>query len=529
MTIGKPPALDSALVAGLLRAAAYPHPVSEPIRLAETHISWVLLTGEFAYKLKKPLRLSFLDYSTLERRQALCEEEVRLNCRHAPELYLGVSTINGSVATPRVDGTGAVLEYAVRMRQFAARDELVALLDRDAVTALDLAALGESVAHLHLGAAPAPPDAAFGWPDAVQRITFDNFAELRRLPEAVTWHDVLQCLEERLSSQHAARSSLMRERREQDWVRECHGDLHCGNVVRWQGRLTPFDGIEFDPGLRFIDVVNDVAFLAMDLAERGRDDLRLAALQAWLETIGDFAGLPLLQYYETYRALVRAKVAALRALQFAADAPSRVAAIAECSRYLAWASGRVQDRAPVLVITCGLSGSGKTWLARRLREPLRALHVRSDIERKRLAGLAPGADSKSPPDAGIYTRDYTVRTYDRLHDHAGAALRGGESIIVDAAFLRRDERLRFLALAESLHARSALVHCHAPTETLRQRVAARSEARSDASEAGLDVLQRQPSWWEDFSDTEQAHLIELDTTQTLPLATLVEQILSQPA
>jgi predicted kinase len=300
-------------------------------------------------------------------------------------------------------------------------------------------------------------------------------------------------------------------------------------VVRWQGRLTPFDGIEFDPGLRFIDVVNDIAFLTMDLAERGHDELRLAALQAWLETLGDFTGLPLLQYYETYRALVRAKVAALRALQVASDAPARVEAIAECSRYLAWAAGRIRERVPVLVITCGLSGSGKTWLARQLREPLRALHVRSDVERKRLAGLAPGANSRSPPDAGIYTRDYTTRTYDRLHECVTAALLGGESIVVDAAFLRRDERLRFLALAESVHARAVLVHCHAPPEALRQRVAARSAARSDASEAGLDVLQRQPSWWEDFDDRERAQLIEVDTTRAAPLATVLERLSSQPA
>ena len=529
MTDGTFPTLGSDLIAALLRAEAYPHPVTEPIRLVETHISWVLLTGEYAYKLKKPLRLSFLDYSTLERRHALCEEEVRLNRRHAPDLYLGVSTIGGSVSTPRVDGGGPALEYAVRMRQFAAHDELIALLDSGAVTARDLEALGESLARLHQGAAPASSDAAYGSPDAVQRITFDNFAELRRLPEALRWHDALQHLEQRLSSLHAARSSLMRERREQRRVRECHGDLHCGNVVRWQGRLTPFDGIEFDPGLRFIDVVNDIAFLAMDLAERGRDDLRIATLQAWLETLGDFAGLPLLQYYEAYRALVRAKVAALRALQVAVDAPSRVTAIAECSRYLAWAARRIRERAPVLVITCGLSGSGKTWLARQLREPLRALHVRSDVERKRLAGLAPEADSRSPPDAGIYTRDYTTRTYDRLHECAAAALLGGESIIVDAAFLRRDERLRFLALAESVHARAALVHCHAPPDTLRERVAARSATRSDASEAGLDVLRRQPSWWEAFSDGERARLIELDTTQASPLATVLARLRSLPA
>jgi aminoglycoside phosphotransferase family enzyme/predicted kinase len=529
MTSGAFPAPASDLVPALLRAEAYPHPVTEPIRLVETHISWVLLTGELAYKLKKPIRLSFLDYSTLERRHELCEEEVRLNRRHAPDLYLGVSTIGGSVSAPRVDGGEPALEYAVRMRQFAAQDELVALLDSGAVTARDLEALGASVARLHLGAAPAAPGTTYGSPEVVQRVTFDNFAELRRLPEAAAWRDALQSLEERLSSLHAARSALLRERREEGWVRECHGDLHCGNVVRWQERLTPFDGIEFDPGLRFIDVVNDIAFLVMDLAERGRDDLRLAALQAWLETLGDFAGLPLLQYYETYRALVRAKVAALRALQVAVDAPSRAKAIAECSRYLAWADGRIRERAPVLVITCGLSGSGKTWLARQLREPLRALHVRSDVERKRLAGLAPEADSRSPPDAGIYTRDYTTRTYDRLHECAAAALLGGESIIVDAAFLRRDERLRFLALAESIHARAALVHCHAPPDTLRERVIARSATRSDASEAGLDVLQRQPSWWEDFDDCERTRLIEVDTTEASPAATVLERLRSLPA
>ena len=526
MKADAPPAPGSSLVAGLLRAEAYPHPVTEPIRLAETHISWVLLTGDFAYKLKKPLRLSFLDYSTLERRHALCDEEVRLNRRHAPDLYLGVSSIGGSVAAPRVDGGGPALEYAVRMRQFAARDELVALLDADVVTAGDLEALGASVARLHSAATPASPAAAFGQPDDVQRITLDNFVELRRLPEAAEWQEALRSLEQRLSTLHAARSALMRERRERGWVRECHGDLHCGNVVRWQGRLVPFDGIEFDPGLRFIDVVNDIAFLSMDLAERGRADLRLAALQAWLETLGDFAGLPLLPYYETYRALVRAKVAALRALQSASDAPAQAAAITECLRYLAWAASRVRPRTPVLVITCGLSGSGKTWLARQLREPLHALHVRSDVERKRLAGLAPGADSRSPPDAGIYTRDYTTRTYDRLHECAAAALLGGESIIVDAAFLRRDERLRFLSLAESLHARATIVHCFAPRETLRDRVAARSAARNDASEAGLDVLQRQPSWWEDFDARERAHLVEVDTSQGAPLAAVVGRLRS---
>ncbi len=500
------------LIAGLLRAAAYPHPVTEPVGLVETHISWVLLTGAYAYKLKKPLRLSFLDYSTLDRRRSLCEEEVRLNRRHAPDLYLGVSAIGGHADAPRVDDTGRPLEYAVRMRQFEAGDELGALLEADAVTTSELATLGADIAGLHDRAAPAPPDTRFGHPETVNRVTLDNFAELRRLPECVAEPAELERLEERVTAAFERRRSLVHDRRDAGRVRECHGDLHCGNVVRWGGRLTPFDGIEFDPALRFIDVVNDIAFLTMDLAERGRPDLRNAALQAWCESTGDFAGLPLLSYYECYRALVRAKVAALGALQAPAPSAARDAAVATCRRYLDWAACRLVPRRPFLLITCGLSGSGKTWLARAIAPPLAALHVRSDVERKRLAGLAPHQDSRSEPDGGIYTLEFNTRTYERLEHCAAAALAAGESIIVDAAFLRRGERLRFLDLAATANVPSFILHCHAPVAVLRQRVADRQAARSDASEAGVDVLARQPSYWEDFDQRELAHLIEADTS-----------------
>jgi aminoglycoside phosphotransferase family enzyme/predicted kinase len=512
------------LLAGLLRPDAYPHAVQEPIRLAETHISWVLLTGEFAYKIKKPLRLSFLDYSTLERRRALCEEEVRLNRRHAPGLYLGVSAIGGSAATPRVDGAGPVVEYAVRMRQFEARDELAALLTSGSVTEEDMTSLGADIAGFHAATDPAPADGTFGDPDRVHRVTLDNFAELRRLPEAAPWQDRLRALEARLTLLLGRDRSLMIERRAQGRVRECHGDLHCGNVVRWRERLTPFDGIEFEPALRYIDVVNDIAFLTMDLAERGHAGLRRAVLQAWREAQGDCEGLPLLPYYETYRALVRAKVAALRALQEAPGTPTRADDVATCARYLEWAVGRVRERRPALLLTCGLSGSGKTWLARQLGPRLGALHLRSDVERKRLAGFAPHDDSRSPPDAGIYTPEFNDRTYARLHDCAAAVLAAGEHVIVDAAFLRSDERRRFLTLAAENDTPAAIVHCRAPEAVLRERVATRSAARSDASEAGLDVLARQPGYWEPFDAHEQPQVIEVDTSRPAAVADALERL-----
>jgi aminoglycoside phosphotransferase family enzyme/predicted kinase len=507
-----------ALIAALQRPGAYPHAVGEPIRVAETHISWVVLTGEFAYKVKKPVKLSFLDYSTLERRHRLCEEELRLNRRLAPDLYLGVSAIGGSPGTPRVDGTGPALEYAVRMRQFSPADELSALLAARTVTPDDIAALGAGIARFHAAAAPAPAGSDYGRAETAHRVTMDNFAELRALPEAAGWASRLSALESRISALHGELRPLMTERRQRGRVRECHGDLHCGNVVRWAGALTPFDGIEFEPALRFIDVINDIAFLTMDLAERGHLDLRRAVLQAWADTSGDWTGLSLLPYYEAYRALVRAKVAALRALQLETGSPARAAAVTDCRRYLDWAAARVAGRRPMLLITCGLSGSGKTWLARRLAAHLGALHLRSDVERKRLAGLAAHEDSRSPPDAGIYTLAFNEHTYGRLRECAAAALAAGELVIVDAAFLRSHERQSFLALARERSVPFAILHCHAPEAVLRDRVSARAASGSDASEAGLDVLARQPSYWEAFGGDEQRHVVDVDTSDTSAVA-----------
>ena len=499
------------LVTGLLRPEAYPHAVAAPIRLAETHISWVLLTGPYAYKIKKPLKLSFLDYSTVELRREHCEAEVRLNRRYAPEIYLGVSGIAATPAGLRVDTGERPIEHAVRMTQFDPQEELHLLLAADRVRRDELAALGESLARFHAGATRADPAGACGVPDEVHRVTLDNFADLRRPREAERWQGALQRLETWVNDEYARRSDLKAGRRSLGCVRECHGDLHCRNVVRWRGRLTPFDGIEFDPALRFVDVVSDVAFLTMDLAAHGRSDLRHAALQSWAESLGDYAGLPLLPYFEAYRALVRAKVAALRALQPACDDAVRTSALASVATYLDAAVARTHRPTPRLALTCGYSGSGKSWLARALAVRIEALHLRSDVERKRLAGLEPLADSRSQPGSGIYTVEFNDRTYARLADGARDALEAGMSVIVDAAFLRRGERARLLEVARAAGAPASILHCTAPFPLMRQRVERRALEGGDPSEAGLAVLERQPGDWEGFGPSEQAQVLQVET------------------
>ncbi len=491
------------------------HPVRGPVTCIETHVSWVFLTGPFAYKVKKPVRLSFIDYSTAERRAALCREELRLNRRHAPGLYVDVVPIAGTPSAPRVGDTlSPPFEHALQMVQFDPQDELSRLLQSDSIAASELQAFGERIARMHATAAIATSEEAFGAPDPVHRVTLDNLDEIARI---LPGRDEAQCVA-RLRGQaqrlFEAGRSLIEQRRQQGRVREGHGDLHCGNVVRWQGTLAAFDGLEFDPALRFIDVASDLAFLTMDLAAHGRTDLRREALQAWLEASGDFAAVALLPYFELYRALVRAKVAALRSQQARSGTAGATGAATLAHQYLDWAVTQIERPRPRLFVMVGLSGSGKTWFARRLAERGGALIVRSDIERKRLAGLQSLDSSASAPDAGIYSLEFNARTYDQLRDCVAHCLRGNESIIVDAANLRRGERELFLAAGRERAAEVVIVHCAAPRDVLERRIADRAAAGADASEATVALLDRQPSYWEPFGNDEQRHLIAVDTTST---------------
>ena len=506
------PAAKAAFAAAMQVPAAYSalHPVPGPVICIETHVSWVFLTGSFAYKVKKPLRLSFIDYSTAERRTALCREELRLNRRHAPGLYVDVVPIAGTPAAPRVGATDAPpFEHALRMVQFDPRLELTQLLQTGTVAAGELQEFGTRIAHMHATAMIAASDESFGTPDHAHRITLDNFAEITRLLPGRDEAQQLAQLRGQAQRLFETDRPLMEQRRQDGRIREGHGDLHCGNVVRWQGTLVAFDGLEFDPGLRFIDVANDLAFLTMDLAVHGRTDLRRETLQAWLEASGDFEAVALLPYFELYRALVRAKVAALRGQQARGEAAG---AATLAHQYLDWAVSQIERPRPRLVVMVGLSGSGKTWLARRIAACCDALIVRSDVERKRLAGLQPLATSASAPDAGIYSREFNARTYERLRECVSHCLRGRESVVVDAANLRRDERELFIAAGREHTADIAIVQCVAPLEVLKRRVAGRAATGADASEATVSLLDRQPAYWEPFSGDEQSHVVVVDTT-----------------
>src|SRR5262245_15020773 len=283
-----PAAAGSAVIEGLLRAAAYPHVVG-PLRLIETHISWVILTGRYAYKLKKPVRLEFLDFSTLALRKHFCEEELRLNRRLAPELYEDVVAIGGSEREPR-SGQAPVFESALRMREFPADAQLDRRLDAGALSCAEMYALGARIACFHLEAEPAGAGSAYGDAAEVERAAMANFEVLLELARDDTAQDALRRLARWTEARNAALRETFARRKSEGWIREGHGDLHLANLVSLDSGITAFDCLEFDPRLRWIDVMCDVAFLVMDLEVRGRPDLAYAFLDAYLETTGDYAG-----------------------------------------------------------------------------------------------------------------------------------------------------------------------------------------------------------------------------------------------
>jgi hypothetical protein len=502
-----------ALVRGLLRPQAYPEAVDRVERI-DTHISTVLLAGPHVYKLKKPLCLGFLDFSTLAKRRQACEDEIRLNRRTAPGIYLDVVRITGSIEAPCIESDptqghgGDVLEYAVRMRRFDPNLTLDRLALRGELTAPVVDDLAIAVARLHEQAPRAGPD--LGSPAKIEHWTQENFLAMRDHVNSAADRARLDALEAWTQAEARSRAALMRERVAAGRVRECHGDLHLGNIVMLDGVPVIFDAVEFNIELRCIDVINDVAFTFMDLHDHGLPRQGWRFVNSYLERTGDYEALPLLRFYAIYRALVRAKVALIRLRQPQLSHHVRLREHTTFEHYLALAERLCQPGDAIVIAMSGLSGSGKSTVARCLAETLGGVRVRSDVERKRLFGLAPNVTSQGD----IYTAEATVRTYARLTDCARTIASAGLPVVLDAASLRRDERQAFRAVADRLGIASALVVCEAPLDVLRARVASRATRGDDASEAGLAVLERQIAWREPLDQDEQRHAHVIDTAGT---------------
>ena len=497
------------LIEALCQPSRYPHVVTR-VELLQTHISCILLAGDYAYKIKKPVNLGFLDFSALAARRFYCAEELRLNRRTAPGLYLDVVPITGSASAPVLGGGGRAIEYALKMRRFEQDALLDRMARRGALAPRHIDALALGLARFHAGIERAGPEREFGSSGRILAPALQNFEQMLELASAKTDVALLARLRDWTAREHAALAAVFDARKRDGWVRECHGDLHLGNIALLDGVPTPFDGIEFSADLRWTDVMNEVAFLMMDLFDHRLPRLAFRFLNAYLERTGDYAGLRVLRFYLVYRALVRAKVSCMRARQPGMVARERSEIEQEYRRHLHLAERLAAPRHAAMLIMHGLSGSGKTTIAQGLAEALGAVRLRSDVERKRLAGLAAEARSGSELDAGLYAPGASEHTYALLRALAREVLAAHYAVIVDAAFLKRSWRRHFAELARDAGATFAIATCAAPAATLRARVALREHSARDASEAGLAVLERQLATAEPLDADESAHTLAID-------------------
>ena len=525
------------LIDALQNPTLFDHPVTQ-FEVIETHISWVLLTGPFAYKIKKPVNFGFLDFSTLAQRKHFCEEEIRLNrrleraCRAelrlnrrlAPQLYLEVVTITGSAQTPQLNGEGPAVEYAVKMRQFPQQAQLDRRLAQEGLAPAHIDQLAQTVARFHAEIARVPDDSPFGDLEHVTAPVLENFTQIRH---CLQQDEVDRCIDRIHTWTQAQLTSLrtvIQQRKQDGFIRECHGDMHLRNMALIEDDIVIFDCIEFNKNFYLIDVMSEIAFVVMDLEDRQQAVLARRFLNLYLQITGDYLGLRVLGFYKVYRAMVRAKVDALRTSQEPAGSPEYQQTFQDLLQYLHLAERYTQPALPVLLINHGLSGAGKSVATRRLLERFDVIVLRSDVERKRLFNLDTHKHATAHVGEGIYSTQAGEQTYAHLVMLAKSLLQSGYAVIIDAANLKIAQRDLFIRLATSIHCPYAILHYQASVATLRQRVSHRMQREQDASDATLQVLEQQLTSVEPLSHDELTHSISIDTEQELDLAKLVDEI-----
>jgi aminoglycoside phosphotransferase family enzyme/predicted kinase len=483
-----------ALPGFLGRGEAYGQP-GKPVELVTTHAAWIFLVDERAFKMKRPVRYSFLDFSTVERRHAALEAELALNRRTAPMLYRRLVPVTRSDAGElSLGGAGEPVEWLLEMRRFDQGALLDRLAERGALDASTIERLAEAIAALH-DAAEVRTDR--GGHAAMREVIDGNAGDLGGLADGVFERVAIEDLNRHTRAELERRRELLEQRRAGGMVRHCHGDLHLSNIVEWEQRPVLFDCLEFDENLAIIDTFYDLAFLLMDLCHRQLRPLAQRLLSSYLDLSWDDAGVALLPLFLSCRAAIRAKVEGLTA-DLEQDPAERKDLIGAARAYLDLAAGFLRPEAPRLIAIGGVSGTGKTTLARRLAPAIGAapgaVLLRSDVTRKRLCGVAPTV--RLGPEA--YDERVSRRVYETLVGRATTLLAAGHAVIVDAVMLDPADRARVEQVARDQGVRFDGLWLCAPAGTLAARVATRREDASDATtevvEAQLEVDPGAVSW-----------------------------------
>lgn len=495
-----------ALIRQMMEPGFYPHSVTEPIELIQTHISYVLLTGNYAYKVKKPVNFDFLNFSTLSARQHFCQEELRLNQGNAPEIYLEVLPITKTSNQFALNGVGETVEYALKMKQFSQAELLLNLLEQGKLTTVHMEELGHILAQFHAQAHRNYYISTFGAISQIKLAFEDNYQQTKKYINGVQTQQQYEETKQFTDDFFAQQQDLLALRQKKGCIREGHGDLHLGNICLWQNKILLFDRIEFNESFRFVDVMYDVAFTVMDLQARGRKDLSYAFLNVYIEQTGDWEGLEILPLYLSRQAYVRAKVNSFLLDESDVTPEAQAKANQDAVHYyhLAWQYTRSHDGK--LILMSGLSGSGKTTVARYLAQQLGAIQIRSDAVRKHLAGI-PLEQSGGKK---LYTAPMSQNTYQRLLELGTKLASRGFKVILDAKYNKQKLRGEVIKQAQRYQIPLEIIYCSAPESVLRDRLLKRT---GDISDATADLLTVQQAAAEPFTELESKLVTTVDTSQ----------------
>ena len=484
----------------MLSPGFYPDPTNH-VELIETHISQVFLTGQYAYKIKKPVNFGFLDFTDLNKRKFYCEEEVRLNGRLAPDVYLDVIPITKSENSITLNGDGTVIEYAVRMKQFDQQGLLSNLIKDNNLSIDHIISLAKIIAEFHQNILKLDSYSHIGDADEILKPVIHNFEILNPIVDSQLLAKLNKIKDASLAL-HKKLKPVFIKRKQDGFIRECHGDLHLGNITLINNKIVPFDGIEFNDSFRWIDTMSDVAFLIMDLEDHNKHEYAIEFLNRYLEITGDYQGLQVLRYYKIYRAMVRAKVTGLRLQQIPANTEEYDKDIECLNNYLDIALQYCNTKKPSIIITHGISGSGKSWITQRLKNNINAIIIHSDNERKRLF---------SDYEMDLYSPSTTDKVYSHLLDCTKFIIESGYNALVDATFLNANYRQMFREMAEVTGAGFNILNCKASEHMLESRILKRDKDKTSLSDADINIMHKQIDSYKPLKENELAFSITIDS------------------